>query len=281
MVEANIKIITELKLVLEEMTGNPAVRILFTSHETDFVRERKLGMKRLITLLINLPKRSLSIELKDFFDVIEDSSPATKSAFFLQRTKLSPLLFQVWNKWLIDSFYKYYGSNAKRWKGFRLLGVDVSTAYLIDKPDVVKYFGTQDNQHTEVPMARIMQVYDLLNDMTVMSGIYPIKTSEQSIIANQIENIYYDSITIYDRGFPSYEFMFLMNNQEVGRKFLIRCKTTFNKEVKDFVASKENSKTIYLTPTAIVVEKLYAKGFKVSQQTTLKVRMVKVILKGG
>lgn len=281
MVEANIKIIAELKLVLEEITNNALVRELFTTSKNDFIRERKLGIQRLISLVINLPKRSLSVELKDFFEVIGDPMPATKGAFSLQRTKLLPLFFQVWNQFLVNSFYKHYGLEAKRWNGFRLLAVDGSTAYLIDKPDVVAYFGTQINQFVEVPMARIMQVYDILNDMIVLSGIYPIKTSEQSILVSQIENIYEDSISIYDRGFPSYEFMFLMNNQEVMRKFVIRCKTTFNKEVIAFVAGKENSKIVYIKPTKNTIRKLYAKGYKVTEETDIEIRLVKVILPSG
>jgi hypothetical protein len=259
MVAANIKIIHELKLVLEEISSNQELRILFTSSATDFSRERKLTMKRLVGIIINLPKRSLSIELKDFFDIIEEDTPATKGAFSLQRTKLLPILFQVWNQWLVNSFYEHYGDHVKRWKGFRLLAADGSTAYLIDKKDVVDYFGTQSNQHARAPMARIIQVYDVLNDITIMSNMYPIKTGEQSIITRHIEKLYADSITLFDRGFPSYELMFLMMNAEAPRHFVIRCKTTFNKEVIAFVKSKKKSKHLELTPTPYAIAGLHKK----------------------
>lgn len=281
MVEANIKIITELKLVLKEITNNKELRSLFTNSPEAFSRERKLTMQRLIGIIINMPKRSLSIEIKEFFDILENNSPATKGAFSLQRSKLLPVFFQVWNKWLVDSFYKHYEHKIQRWKGFRLLAVDGSTVYLINKPDIVNYFGTQNNQHNAAPMARIMQAYDVLNELTVLSNIYPIKTSEQTIITNQIQNLFTDSLTLFDRCFPSYELMYLMLNEETPRRFVIRCKTSFNNEVKEFKQSKINSKIIELKPTPYSIAGLLLKGYIITVQTTIKIRMVKVKLPSG
>jgi hypothetical protein len=85
----------------------------------------------------------------------------------LQRSKLKPLFFKVWNKWLVDSFYHYYGEHVKRWRGFRLQAVDGSTVYLLNKEEIINHFDTHSNQHVSVPMARVMQVHDVLNDITV------------------------------------------------------------------------------------------------------------------
>ena len=150
-------------------------------------------MGRLVGLIINMPKRSLSIEIQEFFDSLEKGlstgpclEASTKGAFSLQRTKLQALFFEVWNKWLVDGFYYYYGDKVKRWRGFRILAVDGSTAYLVNKKEVIEYFGTQDNQHVSIPMARVMQVQDILNDITVWGTIGPIKESEQAIMAGQV-----------------------------------------------------------------------------------------------
>ena len=75
MVEANLKIITELKLVLEEVSNNQEIKSLFISSSEAFSRDRKLTIQRLVGIIINLPKRSLSIELKDFFDILKDNKP--------------------------------------------------------------------------------------------------------------------------------------------------------------------------------------------------------------
>ena len=133
MVQANLKIIEELKSVLHEISTNPSLRQLFTDAPSSLSRNRKLTMQRLIGIIINLPKRSLSVEMREFFDVLELDDCATKGAFCLQRSKLLPVFFQVWNQFLVDGFYKYYGNKALLWKGFRLLAVDGSMAYLMNK----------------------------------------------------------------------------------------------------------------------------------------------------
>lgn len=282
MVEANVRIIEELKCFLEIVSNEAEIRKKVTFSETDFTRDRKLNLKRVVSLILNMPKRSLSIEVQEFFDSLgKGLEPSTKGAFSLQRGKLQALFFQAWNKCLVGSFNHHYGDKVKRWRGFRIHAVDGSTAYLLNKKEVVEYFGTQDNHCVSIPMARIMQAQDILNDITVWGDIYPIKESEQSIILNQVSNLAEDSITLFDRGYPSYALMYLMNNQETPRCFVMRCKEGFNNEVKHFAQSKDTDRVIELKPTSAAIATLYKQGYIVRTSTTVIVRMVKVKLKSG
>jgi len=282
MVEANVRIIEELKYFLEVVSKDPSLRELVTETEKDFTRDRKLPMERIVGLIINMPKRSLSIEIQEFFESLEkDLVHCTKGAFCSQRSKLKALFFEAWNQWLVSNFYHYYGDNVKRWRNFRVQAVDGSTAYLINKKEVADYFGTQDNQHVCIPMARIMQVQDILNDITVWGKTSSIKESEQAIMASHVSSLYEDSLTLFDRGYPSYALMYLMNNQEVPRHFVIRCKGGFNKEVKQFVQSSKNSKIINLKPNANAIAALREHGYVITPETTINVRMVKVLLSSG
>jgi hypothetical protein len=281
MVEANVKIIEELKYFLEAVSKDPSLRKLVTETEKDFTRDRKLPMERVVGLIINMPKRSLSIEIQEFFESLEkDLAPCTKGAFCSQRSKLKATFFEAWNHWLVSNFYHYYGNHVKRWRNFRVQAVDGSTAYLINKKDVVDYFGTQDNQHVCIPMARIMQVQDILNDLTVWGKICPIKESEQAIMASQVSCLYEDSLTLFDRGYPSFALMYLMNNQEVSRHFVMRCKVGFNKEVKQFLQSSKISKVIDMKATSHSIATLREHGYIITPETSIKVRMVKVLLSG-
>ncbi len=282
MVEANLYIIEELKAFLNSVCQESTLRNLFTEKPSDFSRNRKLTMSRIIALIINMPKRSLSIELREFFNSLEQQNQdVTKGAFSLQRSKLLPEFFQYWNKLLVESFYYYYGGKVKKWNGFRLLAVDGSTAYLIDKPDVIKEFGTQANQHSEFPMSQVMQVQDVLNDITIWGGMFPIKSSEQSIMSSHIDVLYKDSLTLFDRGYASYALMYLLLNQESPRHFLIRCRVGFNKEVIEFVKSGLDSAIIELKPSADSISTLRKYGYVITKKTTIKVRMVKVMLSTG
>lgn len=281
MVEANLSIIEELKIFLEIVSYDPEIRELVTQKGSDFSRERKLTLERVAGIIINMPKRSLSIELQEFFNTIGMMEGCTKGAFSLQRGKLNPLFFQVWNKWLVDNFYHYYGNHVKRWRGFRVQAVDGSTAYLLNKKEVIAYFGTHSNQHSCRPLARIMQIQDILNDMTVWGDIYPIKESEQSIMAEQVSRLYTDSLTLFDRGFAGYALMYLLMNEETPRHFVIRCRVGFSKETKRFMRSRKNSKIIEITPNAATIKTLYKHGYIVRAGTKIKVRMIKITLPTG
>jgi len=282
MVESNVRIIEELKYFLEAVSKDVSLRKLVTETEKDFTRERKLPMERIVGLIINMPKRSLSIEIQEFYECLgKDLVHCTKGAFCSQRSKLKALIFEAWNQWLVRNFYHYYGDHVKRWHNFRVQAVDGSTAYLINKKEVVDYFGTQDNQHVCIPMARIMQVQDILNDITVWGKLFLIKESEQVILAGQVSHLYADSLTLFDRGYPSYALIYLINNQEVPRHFVIRCKVGFNKEMKQFLKSSKNSKIIDLKPTANAIATLREHGHIITVETTTKVRMVKVFLSSG
>lgn len=284
MVEANVKIIEELKMFIETATEEADIRQLFTTQKSDFSRERKLPMKKVVALIINFLKRSLSIELREFFDFIDEAeSNCTKGAFCLQRVKLKPQFFQFWNHLLVEKFYHHYQDAAKRWKGFRVMGVDGSTNYLFGKSDIIQHFGFIKNQHAnvQVPMARILQIQDVLNELVVWGGIYPIGISERQIMYQNVARLSPDSVTLFDRGFPSYTLMYLLINQEQPCHFVMRCRRDFNNQVSAFVSSSKWSKTTTLKPNDKAIEQLRAQGYIVTPHTEIKVRMVKVILSTG
>jgi len=282
MVEANVKVIEELTYFLQTVANDPSIRQLVTMDESDFSRQRKLTLERLVGIIINMPKRSLSIEIQQFFDSLgKGLESPTKGAFSLQRSKLKPLFFKVWNKWLVDNFYHYYGKKVKRWRGFQLQAVDGSCAYLLNRPDVIDHFGNSTNQHASIAMARVMQLQDVLNDITVWGDIYPINESEKAIMARQVPHLATDSLTLFDRGFPSYGLMYLLMNEETPRHFVMRCPTVFNKEVTLFSKSRKRSKIVMFYPSYKSINLLKENGYKVTEKTPIKVRMVQVNLPNG
>jgi len=282
MVEANLKIISELKAFLNVVLIDPEFRKVAVQSASDFTRERKLGLLKVISFIMNLPKRSLSVELDEFFELFDScTKTATKGAFSLQRTKLNPKFFQVWNQWLIECFYYFYGENVKRWRGFKLYAVDGSTAYLVDRPEVIEYFGTQDNQVSSVPMARILQVHDILNDLTVWGDIRPIRESEQGIFMERLPSLHKDSLVVLDRGYPSFHLFYLMINQESPLHFVSRSKLRFNRQVSDFLQSGKESLVTEWFANSDAVKSLYKLGYIITTRTSIKIRMVRVRLNSG
>ena len=282
MVEANVKIIEELQTFLKIVSGENDTRELFTMDPSDFKRTRKLPLERIAQLVINFPKRSLSIEVSEFFEkLVTGNECCTKSAFTQQRSKLNPSFFYLWNQWLVAAFYHFYADQSKHWRGYKLLAVDGSTAYLFDKPEVVSYFGKHRNQFSKTPMARIVQVEDVLNKITVMSDIHPITTSEQEIVYNWADSYPDDGLLLFDRGFANYTLMWLLLNQEQEKPFVIRMRTDHHREVIDFVRSRKKSITTLLYPSQSVINKLKEKGYLLSKDSSISIRLIKVILPNG
>ncbi len=281
MVETNLKIISDLKYFLEITVSNDEIKTYFTTKVTDFIRERKLTFKRTVFLIFNLLRRSLTIELDEFFSTINSDS-STKGAFSLQRGKLKPEFFKVWNYVFSKSFYHHYRDKLIKWHGFQLLAVDGSLKYLFNQPEVANYFGVHTNQHTnvKVPMARIMQIFDVLNEITLWGEIYPINKSEQEIVNENINQLPVNSLSLFDRNFPSYTLIYLLQNQEAPRHFVIRCGTNW-KEVKAFLSGSKQSKIVKLNPTQEAIAQLRKYGFIIKSNTQVEVKLIKVLLKTG
>ncbi|MDR2843292.1 MAG: hypothetical protein LBV57_01435 [Candidatus Symbiothrix sp.] len=92
-------------------------------------------------LILNILKRSLSVELQHFFDYFSQGMTCTKQAFSAQRAKLQPTFFHDWNTVLVENFYLHYGEYAKKWKGMRLWAMGRSTIAVPDTQAMREEFG--------------------------------------------------------------------------------------------------------------------------------------------
>lgn len=282
MVAANVKIIEDLQAFIALTSEDAGVRRHFTSSPSDFTRKRLLPLQRVVQLIVGLLKRSLSVELQEFFSsVVKTSQTCTKGAFSQQRQKLKASFFEFMNHLLVSSFYEHYRGAEQRWRGFLLLACDGSTVYLPCKPTLREHFGVQVNQHSETVMARVVQVEDVLNHLVVREGIYPITTSEQQVVYSLADHYPADSLVLLDRNFATYTLMYLLQNQETPVPFVIRCKTRGLKVVKEFLASGASSRVVPWYASPKVCRQLHEQGYVVEQGHALGVRMVGVPLPGG
>lgn len=95
MVEVNIKIIEELKEVFNIVNTESEIKKKFTESETDFTRDRKLTFNRTVFLIVNMLKRSLAIEIQEFFEKgIDSPINCTKAALTIQRKKIKTFFFR-------------------------------------------------------------------------------------------------------------------------------------------------------------------------------------------
>ena len=147
-------------------------------NKTDFTRKRSLPFSTVFIFLINFLKSSIQNELDKFFKNINSTDvpqrEVTASAFCQARQKLNYTAFTELLHKCVELFYKLFP--IKRWHGFRLLAVDGSTVQLPNEEEIKQHFGCwHPAKSTEpCPMARVSQMFDVLNNMSVSQivGLY-------------------------------------------------------------------------------------------------------------
>lgn len=279
---ANLKIISDLRNFIALSSQNSELRQLFTNSCNAFSRRRKLHFELVVCMLLNFFKRSYDIELSAFFDHMGfQELKATKSAFSQQRSKISSFFFSCLNSTLVDSFYTHYKADVKRWNGFRVIAVDGSTAYLIDRKEVTEHFGTHGNQRGTVTLSRVLCAFDVLNKITIKAGMYPISCSEQKIALSWIPSYEPDMLLIYDRAYPGFTSMFHHQNKETPQPFLMRCPVGFSTEVTAFVKSGVNDEISTIKASKPIRRELKEQGFIVKVNGTINIRLIRIVLDDG
>ncbi len=278
--KTNVRIIERLQNFLKNWEDKKST---YCESPKDFSRKRKLSFKRVVVFLINLPRKSLSIELGNFYEQLGSSAleSCTKSAFSQARKKLKWEFFSLWNKEFVKSYYKE--KVIKTWQGHTLIGIDGSTGSLFNdkKGEIATHFGNMSGSI----MSRILNGIDVLNGITIKATIFPVRESEMGEAKKWVkcfkdEFPYLASpLLLLDRGFAGFAFAWLL--QEAGLDFVVRYPVGFNGMVKDFIAGEEQDSIVEWKISRDALRELKASGYEVDNKVSLKVRLVKVLLDTG
>ena len=250
----------------------------YLTRTTDFTRKRILTFERLCLFLLSNSKRTLSLELDEFF--LEQAEwPCTKSAFSQARYRVRSDFFRAWSKHLVDLVYDQTRRRLRTWKHFYLKGVDGTTLYLFDDEDVAAEFGGSRNQHGLVVMARAGFQVDLLNGYCSGAWLGPHKLGEPHFAASFLSGATNKDLLIYDRNFISFELIY--KHLQFGVPFLMRSMTTFNKVVERFLQSGRKQVIDCFPITDDAYKSLIKQGFEVGRDALVRVRLVRVELESG
>jgi hypothetical protein len=235
----------------------------------------------LVSLLLNMVKRSLSIEIQSFFSWLGNPIGVSKSAFCQQRAKLKARFFEDWNKVLTNSYYKHYGEEVRLWKGYKILAVDGTTLSLPDTPTSREPYGCTANKHGSFgATARSSVLYDPLNNLVLSGTSDPYDTDERSTAVRLLKDMPESSLITLDRGYPCFRLAYIMTHIYMC-KFVIRVKADVGKQVREFVDSSKSDTLIDMRATAKGINGLRKEGITANMQTTVPIRLVKVTLKNG
>jgi hypothetical protein len=196
------------------------------------IGNNKMTFKSIIVFILNFVKKSLQLELDDFFNGINGTNiNVTKQAFSEARQKISPAAFIKMSDEIIKWFYK--DTDFKRYKGYRLLSIDGTVLEINNTEKLRNEFGYIENQTIKVARARAEGLYDVENDMILTSVIGKYKASERAQaeeLINKLEEIgFSNDLILFDRGYPSREFISFIESKEIH--YLMRVSGAFLKEV--------------------------------------------------
>ena len=186
--------------------------------KTDFTRNKKLPMDKVIKAILSFSSKSLNNEMIDIFGNDIDNM-ASVSAFVQQRSKIKPSAF--------EDIFKIFANEipiANLYQGYRLLAVDGSDLLTpLNRDDTDSLFQANDNAPYNI--FHLNALYDLNSNVYVDATVQKRKKeNEHKAFCEMIDRYNSDIPTIFiaDRGYESYNNM--AHIQQIGQLFLIRIK---------------------------------------------------------
>lgn len=241
---------------------------------SDFTRKRKMPFHFLIVFLLNALRGSYQDQLDRFFKILFQLDVAervvSKAALTKARMKLKYQAFVELNHQLNAFFEKNF--NPKTWFGFRLLIIDGSTIRLPRCEVIAKHFGVwKVRQGRPSPMARISQLYDTLNKITVDALISPKHIGERDLAAQHLLNIMPTDLILLDRGYPAWWLFALIISMDAN--FCARISYSKWKIVRSFFQSNAKESIIYLPPPITSIKTARQMGLDLRP---LKLRLIRI-----
>jgi len=248
-------------------------------NKKDFTRQRCLTFAVVLIFLLNLVKRALQDELDEFFKLLRGEEVAvrmvTKSAFTQARKKLKYEAFVELNQAQVAHFYDHF--EPQTWCGFRLLAVDGSTSELPRTPEIMEHFGVwHPNQGEPCPLARVSQIFDVLNEVTLEAIIGPKDVGERALAALHFAILKAGDLVLLDRGYPAFWLFALILYQQAH--FCARMPLGVWEVVDQFVATGLPEQIVTLHPSYESIKECRSRRLSTDPIT---VRLVRVELDTG
>lgn len=218
-------------------------------NEKAFSRERALPFVVVLVFLLNMIKRALQDELDEFYKILSGDELAkrkvTKSAFSQARKKLKHSAFIELNQEQVGYFYEHF--EAHTWQGKRLLAIDGSMADLPNLPALRDHFGYwQPAAGGQCAKARVSQLFDVLNKVTLEGLIMPKENGERVLAAHHCQQVTAEDLVLLDRGYPAFWLFVLIRQQHAH--FCARMSLGKWTIVTDFIASGKREQIVPLQP---------------------------------
>jgi hypothetical protein len=258
--------------------GEEKTRVKYSKKVEYFTRERKLNFQKICVLIVQKTVKSLQIKLNEFSERVGGRS-VTASGYSQARAKFRHEFFRDQNIELYGQEY-YKDGEYKKYKGYRLIGIDGSMVRLPESKEIRKEYGSTliKNQRIESEYCCGLSsiAYDVLNNIIISADLKDSLSSERELAKEHFKYIGDKDIFILDRGYPGYEFFKEIINKKGD--FICRCSKNANSIVEEFGLSEEEDKEYELSMEQGQQKRLQAQGLSTP---SLQVRLIKIKLKTG
>jgi len=226
----------------DEMLNDIIFMLQNRAKSTYFTRNAVMGFKDIIMFSLNFVKKSLQLELDDFFKIIKGGEcRITKQSYSEARLKILPEAFSTMFYHIVKWFYNK--DSFEKYKGYRLSAIDGFKLEINNSEILRNEFGFDGNNLAKVARAMASGIYDVENDKMIAATITHSKTGERAIAVELIEKMkemgLKNDLILFDRGYPSTALISYLENS--GVKYLMRVSTSFLKIV---VETKEEDQEV-------------------------------------
>ncbi|MEA3484153.1 MAG: IS4 family transposase [Pseudomonadota bacterium] len=257
---------------------------------TDFTRSRKLSLPKLITFLLSLVAsgKAQGVDGKsgEFFKQARrsglwpDADAVHRSAVTKARKKLSWRVFDALLKNAVQLAYKIWPDSPEyTWHGMTAIAFDGSKYNLPASDEIRKAFDPESGLafpgKGHYPQCLVSTAFDVFRRLPIARTISPIQTGNEredvKTLLPRLPNR--PQILLFDRGYPSYDFIHHLTHQNEPHYFVFRCpaSSTF-KVVEKFVKSGQQEAFIWLdTASHIKTKRMGA-----DQQKSIQLRVVRL-----
>lgn len=224
---------------------------------------------------MNLLKNVIQFELDTFYaQLLGREVPQreiTQSAFSQARKHLKYEAFVALNDRATAAFYAE--APIRRWHGYRVLAVDGTGLRL---PNTAQVRATFPGPADEVPQGRLVELYDVLNDVVLGAELSQMEIGEGDPAERLLAHAHVGDLVLYDRNFPS--FYLLALHARRGVDYCMRTPVSRFKAVADFCASGERERWVSISPCAKARKDCLRNGLAI---TPIRVRLVRIELSSG
>jgi hypothetical protein len=193
-----------------------------------FTRERKLGPRRILDIILWRIYHSLQLCIESYFEKL-DEEPVTKQAFSKARMFLNPEYVRLF----ADKMSEIAANDEAKltYKGMPLIAIDGSDIALENTTELKREFGCSGSKkNAATALASI--AFDPLNHAIYDCRIDKYEADERTLAKAHIKRLLElnmgGSLLLFDRGYPSAEFVSFV--YEHGFHFVMRVRGKFNNE---------------------------------------------------